>query len=291
MAKRPSFQFYPADEENDLALMSCSLAAFGLWHRILNLMHHGEPYGCLAIDSKPIPICDVFRRVSGTKTQFYRAFNELKDKKIFSISETGIIYCRRMINDENLRAMRAEWGKLSLKHPNVPRNKDIPHLVLEGDPPCPPPSSSSTSIKDKESTYFVSTKEKKPRSKNVQLPDDFTPNETHTSLASQNDLDLQDELLKFQDYHRAKGSTMRDWSAALRTWLRNAVKFKQGNGKNGQYESQAERVARRFKTGYAKAVAEEARAEEELRALQDQQNSQITDQLIDSIPSYSADDR
>lgn len=32
-----------------------------------------------------------------------------------------------------------------------------------------------------------------------------------------------DELAKFVDYHRAKGSVMADWTAAYRTWLKNAA--------------------------------------------------------------------
>jgi hypothetical protein len=36
---------------------------------------------------------------------------------------------------------------------------------------------------------------------------------------------LSVELAQFADHHRAKGTTMKDWRAGLRTWLRNAVKF------------------------------------------------------------------
>jgi hypothetical protein len=33
------------------------------------------------------------------------------------------------------------------------------------------------------------------------------------------------ETENFRDHHRAKGSAMKDWTAAWRTWMRNAVKF------------------------------------------------------------------
>lgn len=36
------------------------------------------------------------------------------------------------------------------------------------------------------------------------------------------------ETLKMLDHHRAKGSLMADWSAAWRTWMRNAVEFSRG---------------------------------------------------------------
>jgi hypothetical protein len=58
------------------------------------------------------------------------------------------------------------------------------------------------------------------------LPKDFCPTGDHESLAADLGLDLQAECIKFQDYHAAKGSAFKDWSAALRTWLRNAAAFR-----------------------------------------------------------------
>jgi hypothetical protein len=39
-------------------------------------------------------------------------------------------------------------------------------------------------------------------------------------------LSIEDEVEKFQDYHRAKGSKFVDWDAAFRNWCRNAEKFR-----------------------------------------------------------------
>ena len=39
-------------------------------------------------------------------------------------------------------------------------------------------------------------------------------------------LRLADEIEKFVDHHRAKGSTFSDWDAAFRNWSRNAEKFR-----------------------------------------------------------------
>lgn len=66
---------------------------------------------------------------------------------------------------------------------------------------------------------------KKKSKRGTQLPDDFQPGEQHVSLAAELGVDLAHEFPQFADYHRAKGSVMKDWSAALRTWLRNAAKF------------------------------------------------------------------
>lgn len=64
-----------------------------------------------------------------------------------------------------------------------------------------------------------------PASKARQLPTDWEPNDGHRSYAEEQHLDLTVEVAQFADHHRAKGSTMKDWDAAFRTWLRNAVKF------------------------------------------------------------------
>jgi hypothetical protein len=52
---------------------------------------------------------------------------------------------------------------------------------------------------------------------NQELRDDLT--------AKYPDLDFTETLEAFRDYHLAKGSTFKDWDAAVRTWWRNARKF------------------------------------------------------------------
>ena len=61
---------------------------------------------------------------------------------------------------------------------------------------------------------------KSARKRATQLPSDFTPNETNRKIADERHLDLASVLEQFSDYHRAKGSTFKDWHAALNTWLR-----------------------------------------------------------------------
>jgi hypothetical protein len=58
-----------------------------------------------------------------------------------------------------------------------------------------------------------------------QLPADFYPDATGVELAESTGVNIAIELPKFSDHHRAKGSVMKDWQAAWRTWARNAVKF------------------------------------------------------------------
>jgi hypothetical protein len=67
---------------------------------------------------------------------------------------------------------------------------------------------------------------KKVETKETQLPDDYTPNDKHYQLAKELNININQELLKFSDYHKSKGSKFKNWDYALNTWLRNAADFK-----------------------------------------------------------------
>jgi len=70
-----------------------------------------------------------------------------------------------------------------------------------------------------------------PRSKVVPLsrpsafPEGFNCNERAEEMAKGYGLNVHKEFAAFRDHHVAKGSVFKDWDAAFRTWLRNAVKF------------------------------------------------------------------
>lgn len=57
------------------------------------------------------------------------------------------------------------------------------------------------------------------------LPPDFQPDEAGVQLASELGIDIKLELVKFTDHHLARGTSMKDWQAAWRTWARKAREF------------------------------------------------------------------
>lgn len=73
----------------------------------------------------------------------------------------------------------------------------------------------------------------------TQLPDDFEPDDTAASLAAELGVSLAAELPKFRDYHAARGKPMKDWQAAMRTWLRNAKQFAKPVAKQTESERRA----------------------------------------------------
>lgn len=76
-------------------------------------------------------------------------------------------------------------------------------------------------------------------SRATQRPVDFRPSQAHVDLAAELGIDLRTEWQQFCDHHDAKGSTYKDWPAALRTWIRNAPKFR---GARTQTPNQPTRV-------------------------------------------------
>lgn len=87
-------------------------------------------------------------------------------------------------------------------------------------PVCTPPTTATATA-----TYNSSTEraDKPPTARkraSIQLPDDFTPNETNQRVAKEHGVNLGRLLPQFIDHHTAKGSTYKDWHAALNTWIR-----------------------------------------------------------------------
>lgn len=85
----------------------------------------------------------------------------------------------------------------------------------------------------------VEAKPKKPKkveTPETQIPDDFVANATAINLAKELNVSLSDEFPKFIDFHKARGNYYKDWDAALRTWLRNAVKFNRPLGKQPSFD-------------------------------------------------------
>lgn len=145
--KRPAFQFYPADWRKDTALQSCSLAARGLWHEMICLMHECEPYGFMSVNGKPMKAEQIARLVGVTDREYTKLLNELEDAGVYSIDDHGCIYSRRMVKDERLRNIRAEAGKKG-GNPNLLGGKvnDLDkQKVNQTDKQSPTPSSSPSS--------------------------------------------------------------------------------------------------------------------------------------------------
>lgn len=121
MSKRslPWLQFYPADWLSD-SVAGCSLAAQGLWLRMLFVAHNSQHYGYLEIDGRAIPDEQLFRRCGCSSVEEYRALvAELFSAGVPSRTPEGVIYSRRMVRDQQDRDSAAERQRRHRRHAAV----------------------------------------------------------------------------------------------------------------------------------------------------------------------------
>jgi hypothetical protein len=121
--KRPAFQFYPADWRKDAAVQACSMAARGLWHEMLCIMHECQPYGYLMVNDMPMQPEQIARLVGESAKDVKAWIAELEQAGVFSRGPDGAIYSRRMVKDEELRNIRAHVGRLG-GNPSLVNQKD-----------------------------------------------------------------------------------------------------------------------------------------------------------------------
>lgn len=115
--KRPASQYYWGDWFKDVALQTCSLPARGLWHEMNCLMHQGEPYGHLTMpNGKPMEPQQLGNLCKIGSALCRKLIAELEENGVLSRAESGAIFSRRMVRDEDLRNRRAAGGKEGAEH-------------------------------------------------------------------------------------------------------------------------------------------------------------------------------
>lgn len=105
-------KWYPADWRAEPRLRMSSLAARGLWADLISYMHEAEPYGHLIVDVPVTTVADIAALVSRPLEEVQAAFDELALRKVFSRTDAGVIYSRRMVRDaEKVEADRKNGRK------------------------------------------------------------------------------------------------------------------------------------------------------------------------------------
>jgi DNA-binding Lrp family transcriptional regulator len=107
MARKPFMKFFGTDHRADAALRCCGFAARGLWTDLLTLMMEAEPYGHLLISGKPPTARKLAQLLGSNEPEVTRLLAELEDAGVYSRTEEGVIYSRRMVRD----GVKAEEGK------------------------------------------------------------------------------------------------------------------------------------------------------------------------------------
>jgi hypothetical protein len=125
----PWGKFFWKDWLTDPALSVCSLAAQGLWMRILCIMSMSHPPGHLTLppsrraDSEAMQVA---RMCLADARQVRMLLGELETRGVFSRNEAGIIVSRRMIRDAELSEVgRSAATKGWQKRKGLPKGQPI----------------------------------------------------------------------------------------------------------------------------------------------------------------------
>lgn len=134
----------------------------------------------------------------------------------------------------------AECDRTAQHRTTPPVTSDTPPPVASDTPPVSP-ATPEPSFEPSEELSFPDPDVPEPRltlvpdpapaakvKRACQLPASWMPNDGHLAYVIEHGLDGGHQLAQFRDHHTAKGSKMKDWDAAFRTWLRNAVSYGQG---------------------------------------------------------------
>ncbi len=107
----PWMKFYPADWRADPRLRMCSIGARGLWMEMLCVMHEAEPYGHLLVGPVPVNNRQLAALAGIPVPDCMKFMLELESAGVYSRSDDGNIYSRRMVRDKAKAEKDRENGK------------------------------------------------------------------------------------------------------------------------------------------------------------------------------------
>jgi len=112
MAKKlPALHFYPGDWFKDPGIMALNYGERGIWFQMLLLMFESKKRGYLILNGAPYPLKDLSRIFNIPTKLLGKIIEKLIKLDIVSVqNSTKILYCRRMIKDEEIRQAQSIGG-------------------------------------------------------------------------------------------------------------------------------------------------------------------------------------
>lgn len=104
-------KFFWSDWESDPNLKLCSLAAQGLWMRILCICATSDVPGHMVLAGKPVTNEDLAAIVGKPLREVNKLMTELADRAVFSRDSDGVVFSRRMKRDAARSQSARERGK------------------------------------------------------------------------------------------------------------------------------------------------------------------------------------
>ena len=244
MSGLPWDKFFWSDYASDPPLKICSLAAQGLWMRMLCIAAEHEPKGYVAVNGEGLGSDEIAALVGQRIDVVEPLLAELERRGVFNRDRRGWIYSRRMIKDAKKRRNLSEAGKKGVE---IKRQKEREKSAgLEG--------KRKGGLQGEGQAHIPEARVQKKRDTDVSpkktaladgwKPEPFGPDtEAHRILAAMSADERKRQLEAFRDHHRKEGSRFVDWQAAWGTWIRNSERFRQRderqtlrvNGGSGDY--------------------------------------------------------
>ncbi|RVD55585.1 hypothetical protein EN828_27700 [Mesorhizobium sp. M2D.F.Ca.ET.185.01.1.1] len=142
-------KFFWSDWESDPNLRLCSLAAQGLWMRMLCIAAAHEPIGYVAIAGKGLDEAALARLSGCPEAELGALLAELEQNRVFSRDRRGRVYSRRMIADAR-KARVARRNGLKGGNPSLSRESAFSasdkRRARAGDKPQSPDSQNPQAI-------------------------------------------------------------------------------------------------------------------------------------------------
>lgn len=176
MAKRPAFQFYPADWRNNLNLRRCSEGARGAWIEILCILHDSDEYGVVRFSLKELAKTAGISLKSAkelvekgvlkgdeknAESYIYKPRHAGKEgdpvELVKAVEGEPVWYCSRFVRDEYIRFQRGKSTQFA-PPPKDPPNPTIGEDLGDGSSTT---STSSTSVSERESADALDLSEGK----------------------------------------------------------------------------------------------------------------------------------
>jgi hypothetical protein len=225
-APRPWMKFHPRDWQADEGLAFCSIGARGLWVELMCIMHQTQPYGHLLVKGKQPTDKQLSILLRVPLIDLTKLMEELEENEVFSRTNDGTIFSRRMVRDEGVHEQAARYGhKGQLVKARKEKANKGPSRVASRPPSSTPSSLESESERESENPPVV------PQGTKTRIPDDWEPLEFGRDTQSRRIVDgwdeqrLASEAEAFRAHHRTANSRYSDWQATWSTWVLNTEKF------------------------------------------------------------------
>ncbi|MFG1299470.1 hypothetical protein V5F49_06705 [Xanthobacter sp. V3C-3] len=204
--KDPWSKFFWSDWEADQGLRLCSLAAQGLWMRMLCVCARHEPKGYLAINGNPLVVEDIARLAGVAETEAGILMEELDRNGVFSRNRSGCIYSRRMVRDEKRSKEGRKWKKQGLAQAaETTGEKSGPSRVSARRPSPHIPEARS---QNRDIHSLPSEAHSQTTARGRSLPDDWKPSDKHLQEAGR--------LGRNAEWVSRQAEAMRTWAMANR---------------------------------------------------------------------------